>query len=368
MNLHVQNTFRKIEQKVFNSRHFQRRKYSTEIQRNDIIKPNANLACDDFNEEYMIRSKTFESYRELQSLDHDQISGQSSSARNANSSQNNLKDSNKAICEESTDYNFYITNPTCSTVTKTSFCIDVLLGKVPTSNEPKSSMLPDEICNKDTQETNMGYTELHKINDMTKHNITKEKKDTQGDLTCCQYPKNMALDNLGHGLIDKNYIEQSHFPRDLVSKGSLVCHNEIVDFNTDLELKKRISTSPDSINSRSLTNSPSVSLAFEDSEEATLKNETKIKSNSTHSWSSSQFFSNPECISFHPENIYYYTSGSSPFHSLDKVQNLQSASNTPCSQPRVHTMQIEWMARAGILYPKLSVDLNGEIHLYVQQL
>lgn len=71
----------------------------------------------------------------------------------------------------------------------------------------------------------------------------------------------------------------------------------------------------------------------------------------------------------HPSGLYYHPSvGASAFHSIHKegqpVQgHPQSGGAHPQQQQQqhhIHPLQLEWLARTGMLYPRLSADLAGE--------
>lgn len=65
----------------------------------------------------------------------------------------------------------------------------------------------------------------------------------------------------------------------------------------------------------------------------------------------------------HPGGLYYHPAGGSAFHSIHKegqpVGHSQSAGAHP-QQHHIHPLQLEWLARTGMLYPRLPADLAGE--------
>nr|XP_050870175.1 uncharacterized protein LOC127073119 [Vespula vulgaris] len=64
----------------------------------------------------------------------------------------------------------------------------------------------------------------------------------------------------------------------------------------------------------------------------------------------------------HPGGLYYHPAGGSAFHSIHKegqpVGHPQSAGPHP-QQHHIHQLQLEWLARTGMLYPRLPADLAG---------
>ncbi|XP_076679129.1 motor neuron and pancreas homeobox extra-extra isoform X2 [Andrena cerasifolii] len=64
----------------------------------------------------------------------------------------------------------------------------------------------------------------------------------------------------------------------------------------------------------------------------------------------------------HPGGLYYHPAGGSAFHSIHKegqpVGHSQTAGAHP-QQHHIHPLQLEWLARTGMLYPRLPADLAG---------
>ncbi|XP_076180333.1 motor neuron and pancreas homeobox extra-extra [Ptiloglossa arizonensis] len=64
----------------------------------------------------------------------------------------------------------------------------------------------------------------------------------------------------------------------------------------------------------------------------------------------------------HPGGLYYHPAGGSAFHSIHKegqpVGHSQPAGPHP-QQHHIHPLQLEWLARTGMLYPRLPADLAG---------
>lgn len=69
----------------------------------------------------------------------------------------------------------------------------------------------------------------------------------------------------------------------------------------------------------------------------------------------------------HPSGLYYHPAGGSAFHSIHKegqpVGHTQTAGPHP-QQHHIHPLQLEWLARTGMLYPRLPADLAGEYQLF----
>ncbi|XP_046144545.1 uncharacterized protein LOC114880484 [Osmia bicornis bicornis] len=64
----------------------------------------------------------------------------------------------------------------------------------------------------------------------------------------------------------------------------------------------------------------------------------------------------------HPGGLYYHPASGSAFHSIHKetqpVGHSQTAGPHP-QQHHIHPLQLEWLARTGMLYPRLPADLAG---------
>lgn len=66
----------------------------------------------------------------------------------------------------------------------------------------------------------------------------------------------------------------------------------------------------------------------------------------------------------HPSGLYYHpTVGASAFHSIHKEgQSVQGHPQSAVPHPQqhhIHPLQLEWLARTGMLYPRLPADLAG---------
>lgn len=66
----------------------------------------------------------------------------------------------------------------------------------------------------------------------------------------------------------------------------------------------------------------------------------------------------------HHAGLYYHPASGSAFHSIHKdgqaIAHPQSSG--PHAQHHIHPLQLEWLARTGMLYPRLPADLAGNIY------
>ncbi|KOX68319.1 Motor neuron and pancreas homeobox protein 1 [Melipona quadrifasciata] len=62
----------------------------------------------------------------------------------------------------------------------------------------------------------------------------------------------------------------------------------------------------------------------------------------------------------HPGGLYYHPAGGSAFHSIHKEgQPVGHSQSAHPQQHHIHPLQLEWLARTGMLYPRLPADLAG---------
>ena len=68
----------------------------------------------------------------------------------------------------------------------------------------------------------------------------------------------------------------------------------------------------------------------------------------------------------HPGGLYYHPAGGSAFHSIHKEgQPVGHSQSAHPQQHHIHPLQLEWLARTGMLYPRLPADLAGESVSYL---
>lgn len=69
----------------------------------------------------------------------------------------------------------------------------------------------------------------------------------------------------------------------------------------------------------------------------------------------------PSSPLIHPGGLYYHPAGGSAFHSIHKEgQPVGHSQSAHPQQHHIHPLQLEWLARTGMLYPRLPADLAGE--------
>lgn len=140
------------------------------------------------------------------------------------------------------------------------------------------------------------------------------------------------------------------------------------DTSVDVDPTRTGSASPGSNASRSPTSSPPISPGSEDPTGNGILGHQSLVSGpygvGTAIVRQNQgLLLHPAGPLIHPGGLYYHPSGGSAFHSIHKegqpVGHPQSGGPHP-QQHHIHPLQLEWLARTGMLYPRLPADLAGE--------
>lgn len=139
------------------------------------------------------------------------------------------------------------------------------------------------------------------------------------------------------------------------------------DTSVDVDPTRTGSASPGSNASRSPASSPPISPGSEDpSSNGVLGGHQSIGPYGVGAAVVRQnqgLLLHPAGPLIHPGGLYYHPAGGSAFHSIHKegqpVGHPQSGGPHP-QQHHIHPLQLEWLARTGMLYPRLPADLAGE--------
>lgn len=277
---------------------------------------------------------------------------------------------------------------------KTSFCIDALLGKA-TSNNIQSNELgcgTDEVANPHAviNESKKGFGSPSST---LMRDQNRRSESPIGGLD----PRELRGNSL-HALIqhhslrgggspgkcsassqrqrspgDPGILHQSGFrPDQLMVK----YQNERLQDNTEDETSVDVdsanrngSASPGSNASRSPASSPPISPGSEEPTGNGIINHQNPPPNPYGAVNPGVVRQNqglllhPGGPLIHPGGLYYHPAGGSAFHSIHKegqpVGHPQSGAPHP-QQHHIHPLQLEWLARTGMLYPRLPADLVGE--------
>ncbi|CAL1680499.1 unnamed protein product [Lasius platythorax] len=139
------------------------------------------------------------------------------------------------------------------------------------------------------------------------------------------------------------------------------------DTSIDVDPTRTGSASPGSNASRSAASSPPISPGSEDpSSNGVLGHQSLVSGpygvSAAVVRQNQGLLLHPAGPLIHPGGLYYHPPGGSAFHSIHKegqpVGHPQSGGPHP-QQHHIHPLQLEWFARTGMLYPRLPADLAG---------
>lgn len=259
---------------------------------------------------------------------------------------------------------------------KTSFCIDALLGKathvVNMNNETNSTVEESTGSHNPHREQHRNYS----INSPSSTVLNQR----------CESPVLISGQNIdprdNHSIPQINALMNNHVSqtkRNQTIFGSdhmtLKYQNERLEntedeTSVDVDANRTGSASPLSNTSRSPASSPPISPGSED------PNGNGVINHQNQNSGPSPYGVNPAGVVrqtqglllhpggplIHPGGLYYHPAGGSAFHSIHKegqpVGHPQSGAPHP-QQHHIHPLQLEWLARTGMLYPRLPADLVG---------
>ncbi|TGZ55215.1 uncharacterized protein Exex [Temnothorax longispinosus] len=139
------------------------------------------------------------------------------------------------------------------------------------------------------------------------------------------------------------------------------------DTSVDVDPTRTGSASPGSNASRSPASSPPISPGSEDPSSNGVLSHQSLASGpygvgAAVVRQNQGLLLHPAGPLIHPGGLYYHPAGGSAFHSIHKegqpVGHPQSGGPHP-QQHHIHPLQLEWFARTGMLYPRLPADLAG---------
>lgn len=259
---------------------------------------------------------------------------------------------------------------------KTSFCIDSLLNQTCDGKAQRSDNSNEGAI---LLSTEMNYSNLNIIL-MERQNQKSESKALVDDYTKnieqnhILYPnfKEKAASGIEQFTVESDPNEK--LIRKTSSNKDVYCSiDKSILSTSDFEVNRKMCASPDSFDSRSLTNSP-FSLKSED-QACTLPNsERKVRSmydrNKMNGYEQNQNSILESDYSLTQSgNIFYHSSRESAFYTIHKEREYEKHLETTTykSQQHLHSLQLEWLAQSGILYPRFSTDFSGKVIFYVNQ-
>lgn len=268
---------------------------------------------------------------------------------------------------------------------KTSFCIDALLGRVTSKNDldikSRSYRSPD---------INSDIVDEKESNSSLQNQESEERRNSLGNplLPFVQQHIVRSEDELRNRrllnrdqdhrqalLLRNDSSSRSQFRSipDTGNNGARYRNNRMDDDETSVDVDAEVdpsrtgSASPGSNTSRSPTSSPPISPGSEDptgngilSHQSMAGNPYGVGAGVVRQ--NQGLLLHPGGPLIHPGGLYYHPAGGSAFHSIHKegqpVGHPQSGGPHP--QHHLHPLQLEWLARTGMLYPRLPADLAGE--------
>ncbi|XP_015607635.1 homeobox protein Hox-A1 [Cephus cinctus] len=256
----------------------------------------------------------------------------------------------------------FLNSSQANSLGKTSFCIDALLGRA-----TGRSLIPE----------NTSKPFVRSIQE------SQGRCDSPGRRQEPVDPRNSVLGHPLHSLMhvrpdspgsarsqsgrpDSPLLREASSHRDQ-TRPDFRPDNAEDETSVDVDPTRTGSASPGSNASRSPVSSPPISPGSEDPTGNGVLGHQNITPNS-YGVSSGVIRQNqglllhPGGPLIHPGGLYYHPAGGSAFHSIHKegqpVGHPQSGGLHP-QQHHIHPLQLEWLARTGMLYPRLPADLAG---------
>ncbi|OXU20382.1 hypothetical protein TSAR_000602 [Trichomalopsis sarcophagae] len=140
------------------------------------------------------------------------------------------------------------------------------------------------------------------------------------------------------------------FQEDALTFNDSVQDKKIIKCSLDLKLSRTVSASSDSNASRSLTNSPQISPGLEANPGIALDKKKQVTSD----------YYDLRSLTTNSESMYCQPSEGSAFHTIskDNLASLHPSLGVSNTQNNIHTLQLQWLARTGMLYPQLPADIT----------
>ncbi|XP_043467158.1 uncharacterized protein LOC122501618 [Leptopilina heterotoma] len=262
---------------------------------------------------------------------------------------------------------------------KTSFCIDALLGRVTSKNDLDMKSRPYR-----TSEITPDIVDEKESNSSLQNQESEERRNSLGNplLPFVQQHivrseddlRNRRLLNPDHRqLLMRNDSSSRGQFRSIPDSGNsggryrnrMDDDEASVDVDAEVDPSRTGSASPGSNTSRSPTSSPPISPGSEDPTGNGILGHQSMANNPYGVGAgvvrqNQGLLIHPGGPLIHPGGLYYHPAGGSAFHSIHKegqpVGHPQSGGPHP---HHLHPLQLEWLARTGMLYPRLPADLAG---------
>ena len=280
---------------------------------------------------------------------------------------------------------------------KTSFCIDALLGRVTNKNDLEAHQIKSRNDRSSRPDENGTLPLTNSLNNSNLLNSeTEERRNSLGNPLHPFVQQRIRSDdpelrNRRHlNRSDANHRQELMIRNESSSRSEFrsipgagdncdryrnnrVDEDEAsVDVDAEIDPSRTGSASPGSNTSRSPASSPPISPGSEDPAGNGFLSHQNIASN-PYSVGAGVVRQNqgllihPGGPLIHPGGLYYHPAGGSAFHSIHKegqpVAHPQSGGPHP--QHHLHPLQLEWLARTGMLYPRLPADLAGESFIFL---
>ncbi|KYN04157.1 hypothetical protein ALC62_04922 [Cyphomyrmex costatus] len=276
-----------------------------------------------------------------------------------------------------------------SSIGKTSFCIDALLGRATKQNEIEQSSADRQKSFSRNHGVQSDGLNLGSIQERESPNAIRYSGDQRTALRNSLNPfiqhhesDSPSLETrekhssnretvLGlHSSDSGMSIQRGQFRPETGTSNYRNDRLENVEDDTsvDVDPTRTGSASPGSNASRSPASSPPISPGSEDPSSNGVLSHQSLASGpygvgAAVVRQNQGLLLHPAGPLIHPGGLYYHPAGGSAFHSIHKegqpVGHPQSGGPHP-QQHHIHPLQLEWFARTGMLYPRLPADLAGE--------
>ncbi|XP_050462819.1 homeobox protein Hox-A1 [Cataglyphis hispanica] len=302
---------------------------------------------------------------------------------------NRCRESETSPGRTSSPQNYILSSPNqhSSSIGKTSFCIDALLGRATKQNEIEQS----------SSERQKAFSRSHGVQSDSLNLSGIQERESPGAIRCpgdqrtLGNPLNPFIQHHESESPSLEARERHSASRETVlglhtgesgvsiqrgqfrpETGTSNYRNDRLenvedDTSVDVDPTRTGSASPGSNASRSAASSPPISPGSEDPSSNGVLGHQSLASG-PYGVSAAMVRQNqglllhPAGPLIHPGGLYYHSAGGSAFHSIHKegqpVVHPQSGGPHP-QQHHIHPLQLEWFARTGMLYPRLPADLAG---------
>lgn len=272
-----------------------------------------------------------------------------------------------------------------SSIGKTSFCIDALLGRATKQNEIDQSSADRQKSfsrNHGVQSDGLNLSGIQERESPVRcpgdqrislgnplHPFVQHHESDSPSLETRERHSAGRETVLG-GLHGESGVQRGQFRPETGTSGYRNDRLENVEDDTsvDVDPTRTGSASPGSNASRSPASSPPISPGSEDPSSNGILGHQGLVSGpygvgAAVVRQNQGLLLHPAGPLIHPGGLYYHPAGGSAFHSIHKegqpVGHPQTGGPHP-QQHHIHPLQLEWLARTGMLYPRLPADLAGE--------